>query len=221
MRSSDSSGHVPDPERARRGLQGVVDQRQEVGAHRVEIDLLTEAYAEARGDIESSAVRDERGAVQPFSAWLQAAEGVAARAVHVVLRIVGLGVRDFFALEEGVHVWTSLDREPQIVRVRVFPADLTSTPASVIAEHVEAQRAYDEAAREGRPLPADPSALAPVARKLRFDPPRAGRVTSPIEDYAMGFAETVEARGLADALAPIWLLRTSRVDLDLDARGDE
>jgi hypothetical protein len=28
----------------------------------------------------------------------------------------------------------------------------------------------------------------------------------------MGFAETVQARGIADALAPLWLLRTSRAD---------
>ncbi len=47
---------------------------------------------------------------------------------HVVLKIVGLCVRDFFALEAGVHVWTSLDREPQIARVRVIPANLGETP---------------------------------------------------------------------------------------------
>jgi len=57
-----------------------------------------------------------------------------------------------------------------------------------------------------------------VVRKIRFDLPRGGRVTSPleIEDYVMGFAETLEVRQLEDALAPIWLLRTSRVDVEVD-----
>jgi ATP-dependent Clp protease ATP-binding subunit ClpA/ATP-dependent Clp protease ATP-binding subunit ClpC len=133
---------------------------------------------------------------------------------HIVLKIVGLCVRDFFALETGVHVWASLDREPQIVRVRVLPAGPGQTPASVIAAHVEAQRHHDEAARSGRERPENPSALLPVVRKIRFDLPRHGAGTSPIEieDYVMGFAETMEARTVADALGPIWLLRTSRED---------
>jgi ATP-dependent Clp protease ATP-binding subunit ClpC len=210
------AGSLDDPERDASGL----------------VEALTWAYADARGEIEGSAVRGERGSVQSFGPWtgsldaiFAAEEGaVAERVTHVVLKIVGLCVRDFYALEEGVHVWASLDREPQIARVRVLAADLSATPASVIAAHVEAQRAYDEAAREGQPRPRDPSALAPVVRKLRFDPPRAGRGASPVEieiaDYVMGFAETVEARTVADALAPIWLLRTSRIDSASDSDGD-
>jgi ATP-dependent Clp protease ATP-binding subunit ClpA/ATP-dependent Clp protease ATP-binding subunit ClpC len=131
-----------------------------------------------------------------------------------VLKIVGLCVRDFFALETGVHVWTSLDREPQIVRVRVLPAEPGQTPESVIAVQIEAQRRYDEALRGGRERPENPSALSPVVRKVRFDPARNPGGSSPIEieDYVMGFAETIEAHSFEDALAPIWLLRTSRED---------
>ncbi len=60
-------------------------------------------------------------------------------------------------------------------------------------------------------------------RKIRFDLPRRPGGSSPleIEDYVMGFAETLEVRRLEDALAPIWLLRTSRADVDTKAGGGE
>ena len=187
------------------------------------VHLLTDAYAHARGEVESSAVRQKRGAVDSFCPGFGGLNGTFNDALddggdegirHVVLKIVGLCVRDFFALETGVHVWTSLDREPQIARVRVFAAEPGQTPASVIAGHVEAQRAYDEAARSGTERPEDPSALLPVVRKIRFDWLRNSGGSSPIEveDYVMGFAETIEARNFEDALAPIWLLRISRED---------
>jgi ATP-dependent Clp protease ATP-binding subunit ClpA/ATP-dependent Clp protease ATP-binding subunit ClpC len=203
------AGSLDDPGREAWGLGGLVES-------------LARSYAGARGELEGFAARRKRGQVVSFGpsrdeldGLLDGYQGTITEGVgHLVLKIVGLCVRDFFALETGVHVWTSLDREPQIARVRVFPAEPGATPEGVIAAHVEAQRAHDEAAREGRERPADPSALSPVVRKIRFDLPRAGRVTSPleIEDYVMGFAETVEARRVEDALAPIWLLRASRED---------
>ena len=186
------------------------------------VESLGWAYAGARGELEGFAARGKRD--QPTTSGsaenhldfvLSGEEGLVTEGIHhLVLKIVGLCVRDFFALEEGVHVWTSLDREPQIARVRVFAAEPAETPARVIAAHDEAQRLHDEAARSGGERPPDPSALSPVVRKIRFDLPRHSGASGPleIEDYVMGFAETVEARQLEDALAPIWLLRTSRVD---------
>lgn len=188
------------------------------------VESLAWAYVGARGELEGFAARQKRG--QPLSLGsredhldgvLSGEEGRVTEGIHhVVLKIVGLCVRDFFALEEGVHVWTSLDREPQIARVRVIPAEPGETPASVIAAHDEEQRLHDEAARSGGERPPDPSALSLVVRKIRFDPPRRPGGSSPleIEDYVMGFAETLEVRKLDDALAPIWLLRTSRADID-------
>ncbi len=195
------------------------------------VESLARAYAGARGELEGFASRRKRGRMLSFGPsdddldWvLDGEQGLNAEGLdHVVLKIVGLCVRDFFALEAGVHVWTSLDREPQIARVRVIPANLGDTPASVIAAHEEAQRLHDEAARSGGERPPDPSALSSVVRKIRFDLPRRPGGSSPleIEDYVMGFAETLEVRRLEDALAPIWLLRTSRVDVDVDAGGGE
>ncbi|MEP7126031.1 MAG: AAA family ATPase, partial [Byssovorax sp.] len=187
------------------------------------MQLLSWSYEGARGEIECCAVRQKRGATSSFGSRMsnidtifdhETSDGGADCVVHIVLKIVGLCVRDFFALEEGVHVWSSLDREPQIVRVRVFPAEPGETPESVIAAHTEKQRRYDDAARAGSERPENPSALLPVVRKIRFDFPRNPGPPIPIEieDYVMGFAETIGARSIADALAPIWLLRTSRED---------
>jgi len=132
----------------------------------------------------------------------------------LVLRIVGLSVLDFFALEQGSQVWSSLARGPEVVRVRVWSAGPEDTPARVIEAEEEKQRRFDEAARLGVPLPESPTALLPVVRKIRFDPPRRAGASAPldIEDYVMGYAETVVVRSIAEALLPIWLLRMSRED---------
>jgi ATP-dependent Clp protease ATP-binding subunit ClpC len=206
------AGTLDDPGLGRRWLSGLVE-------------TLTWAYADARGELEewsgrwgNRPARLNGHGKEALESLLGGFDGTQTDGVsHVVLKIVGLCVRDFFALEEGVHVWASLDREPQIARVRVFPAGPGETPESAIAAHLEKQRLYDEAARSGSERPENPSALLPVVRKIRFDFPRTPGASSPveIEDYVMGFAETIEARSVADALAPIWLLRTSRED----ARG--
>ena len=142
------------------------------------VDGLAEVYAGARGEV------DEHGA-----------------GARRVLRIVGLCVRDFFELEDGAHVWTSLGRGPEVVRVRVTPARPGEDAASLLARPVAG------------PTP-------PLVRKVRFDPPRPGGPAVPfeIEDYVMGFADTVMARSLASALAPLMLLRSSRTDPAEDAR---
>jgi len=53
-----------------------------------------------------------------------------------------------------------------------------------------------------------------VVRKVRFDPPRPSGPPVPyeIEDYVTGYAATVHARELGEALAALWLLRVSRED---------
>jgi ATP-dependent Clp protease ATP-binding subunit ClpC len=193
-------------------------QLDEVGRFEAEREGLFEwliaAYGWARGEIESwASVRRGEALVS----------GVGAPAVdatkdggtsHVVLKIVGLCVLDFFELETGSHVWTSLARGPEVVRVRVWPAPPGETPAQILERHETQQRAFDEAIREGQSAPANPSALLPVVRKIRFDPPRRTGAVAPleIEDYVMGYAETVQVVSVNEALAPLWLLRMSRED---------
>jgi ATP-dependent Clp protease ATP-binding subunit ClpA/ATP-dependent Clp protease ATP-binding subunit ClpC len=154
---------------------------------------LAGIYANTRGEVEAWACRAADGSVQS-SAGNEAEPGTGTR---YVLKIVGLCVRDFFALEDGTHVWTSLARGPEVVRVRVIPATSGATPAEVLEEAL-------------------PATLPPVVRKLRYDPPRAGGAPVPfeIEDYPMGYAETVAARRLSDALAPLWLMRASREEIE-------
>ncbi|APR77396.1 ATP-dependent Clp protease ATP-binding subunit ClpA [Minicystis rosea] len=165
------------------------------------VEWLAAIYADARGEVEAWASSGHAGDRCEGLGGSALLHPDPARGGRYVLKIVGLCVRDFFGLEDGTHVWTSLGRGPEVVRVRVYPAISGEMPADVLA----------------RP---PVRALPEVVRKLRFDPPRAGGPPVPfeIEDYVMGHADTVHARSLADALAPLWLLRASRDD---DAEGME
>jgi ATP-dependent Clp protease ATP-binding subunit ClpA/ATP-dependent Clp protease ATP-binding subunit ClpC len=57
-------------------------------------------------------------------------------------------------------------------------------------------------------------ALSPIARVLRFDPPRPGGppVRLEMEDFVLGYTGVVSARSVSEALEPLWLLRLSRED---------
>jgi ATP-dependent Clp protease ATP-binding subunit ClpC len=183
------------------------------------LEWLIEAYRFARGEVEGAAIRRAGRAEVVTSAGADALNaplggGELGLATHVVLKIVGLCVRDFFALEEGSHVWTSLERGPEVVRVRVFPAPPGAAPEDVIEAHEAQQRAFDEALREGLPLPPNPAALLPVVRKIRGSPPSLPGQLAPIdiEDYVTGYAETMRVASVEEALAPLWLLRMSRID---------
>ncbi|WP_437647781.1 AAA family ATPase [Sorangium sp. So ce362] len=187
-------------------------------------EALARAYSEAGGEVEGwagapsgRAPSEDRHA--PAIAQGRGTAGLDAMltggAELLVLSVVGLCVLDFFELETGAHVWTSLARGPEVVRVRVLPARPGLSPATAVREHLERQAAFDEAARHGRALPPNPAALLPVVRRIRFDPPgRPGRAAPiEIEDYAMGYAEAALVRSLSQALAPLWLLRMSREDV--------
>jgi ATP-dependent Clp protease ATP-binding subunit ClpA/ATP-dependent Clp protease ATP-binding subunit ClpC len=56
----------------------------------------------------------------------------------------------------------------------------------------------------------NPSRLTPIARKIRFDPPRAGLAPLELEDYRMGHGGTFHVRFATDALSALWLLRMTR-----------
>ena len=177
-------------------------------------EALACAYAGARGELEGWAGARRGGEVEAGDGGAGLEALLRGDAEVLTLGMVGLCVLDFFELEAGAHVWTSLGRGPEVVRVRVLPAPTGTMPARLVEDHLAAKAAFDDAARAGRPLPPNPSALPPVVRKIRFDPPRSGR-TAPleIEDYVMGYAETAQVGSLAQALAPLWLLRMSREDV--------
>ncbi|WP_437677372.1 AAA family ATPase [Sorangium sp. So ce131] len=189
-------------------------------------EALARAYVEAEGEVEGWAGarfgHAPDGAEPGRAGGIEQGRGTAGLdamlsggAELLVLSVVGLCVLDFFELETGAHVWTSLARGPEVVRVRVLPARPGLTPASAARDHLDRQAAFDEAARRGRALPPNPAALLPVVRRIRFDPPRPPGRPAPIEieDYVMGYAEASLVRSLSQALAPLWLLRMSREDV--------
>ncbi|WP_437968286.1 AAA family ATPase [Sorangium sp. So ce260] len=185
-------------------------------------EALARAYGEAGGEVEGwagapsgRAPSGDRRAIEQGRGTAGLDAMLSGGAELLVLSVVGLCVLDFFELETGAHVWTSLARGPEVVRVRVLPARPGLSPAAAVREHLERQAAFDEAARHGRALPPNPAALLPVVRRIRFDPPRRPGRTAPIEieDYAMGYAEAAQVRSLSQALAPLWLLRMSREDV--------
>jgi len=191
------------------------ESRRFRGAREGLLEALGRTYAEARGEVEGWAVLREGGELLRGAGTAGLEEALRGGAELLVLGIVGLCVRDFFDLEEGTHVWTSLGRGPELVRVRVLPAGPGATPAAAAEEHRARQAAHDAAMRRGGPLPPSPTALLPVVRSIRFDPPRQAGRTAPleIEDYVMGHAETAEVRSVGQALEPLWLLRMSREDV--------
>ena len=131
----------------------------------------------------------------------------------VVLEIVGLSVYDFFAEETGCHLWQSLQSAPEVVRVRVSSAPPDRTPRDVVAEHAAAVRRFQEALEAGRAeLPENPEGFLPAVRRIRFDPPARPGATAmlELEDYLVGTSSATHARGLAEPLRQLWLLRMSR-----------
>ncbi len=127
----------------------------------------------------------------------------------IVLRIQGMCVRDFAELETGTHVWQGATTAPELVRVRVLTDD-----GRPLADHVEEHRrrrdAFEKAAIAPGREAENPSRLLPIARTIRFDPPRAGLAPLALEDFAMGHGGTFHVKTIAEALGTLWLLRMTR-----------
>ncbi len=178
-------------------------------------DLLSQlvaAYARARGAVESWAMEatDGRRLAGPFGASLNTAltQGKTA----LVLKVVGLCVKDFFELETGTHLWHPLGSAPEVVRVRVLPAPPGHTPSDVLDALRAGRVAADRAVSAGELPPRDHVGMLPVVRAIRFDPPRRNGQLCPLEleDYVMATVRSLPARTLADPLPGLWLVRLSR-----------
>jgi len=136
---------------------------------------------------------------------------VARRPQLVVLHLAGLCIRDFFAEETGCHVWKSVSHGTEVVRVQVAPCarrDLNE----VVAEHRHAVAGFAAALDEGGPLPANPESLLPVVRELHYTPGEHAeqRAELMVDDYQLGYSETVRVRTMAEVLPRLWTLRMSR-----------
>lgn len=132
------------------------------------------------------------------------------RPVHVVLELIGLGVRSDLEGEVGCHLWSSLLSGSSIVRVKLHEG---SSPRELIASHLDRARAFERALDRTEDLPDDPAHLMPAVRRIRFDPPeRPGEsALLELEDYATGQVRIQNVRRVAEALEPLVWLRTSRL----------
>jgi ATP-dependent Clp protease ATP-binding subunit ClpC len=128
---------------------------------------------------------------------------------QVVLRLVGLCVRDLFEDEDGCHVAESLTLGRELVRVRVLSVDTALSPRKIIEAHLKMRREFERALEDGiSPLPQSPDALRPAVRVIRFaedTPP-----TVEVEDYRLNYSAKVRVRSLGEILEKLWLLRMSR-----------
>jgi len=174
---------------------------------------LCAAYSDARGEIESFAAHLSGGA-RVFGGPRQLRDFLDSplEPVHVVLKLVGPGVRPFFEGEGGMHVWQSSGRLPEIVKVRIHGANAPE-PSTLLELHGAKLQAFHKARQEGvRPLPEDPEAAAPVVRAYRFEPPtRPGEVSVlELDDYLLTYSGSHRVRSPAEALPTLWRLRMSQ-----------
>ncbi|MCZ7682676.1 MAG: hypothetical protein M5U28_29320 [Sandaracinaceae bacterium] len=180
-------------------------------------EWLARLYAGMRGEVVSAAARDADGQLTSASEPVDLDALLASRPLHLVLEVMGVGVRTFFAGEEGCHLWSSLLSGSEVVRVRAIEPAEDATPASAIADHLRAARDFQAAlARGDWPLPSDPAGLLPAVRRVRFDPPARPGETAllEIEDLVTSEVRAHQVARVADGLRPLVWLRASRIRVD-------
>jgi ATP-dependent Clp protease ATP-binding subunit ClpC len=167
---------------------------------------MIQAYAERRDELDEFAVHGNERTVLG-NTLRDLSNAVTPETQRVVMKMVGPCVLDFFELENGTHIWYPLADHPQMLRIQVTKADPGRSSLSFMEERLKLHQSY--MADPGLP---NPDALLPIARTIRFDPPDelASPVPLELEDYPMSFANMFHARGLQEALSPLWLLRLSR-----------
>jgi hypothetical protein len=169
----------------------------------------------ARGELLEGAAACRDGAHRRFEDEAELKALVRAYGVdRVALKISALGALDFFCDEHGCHIWSSLIRGAEVVRVGVRAALPEESAMSRLAQQEQELSLLEEALERGdRELPLDPFSLLPVVRRLRFELPiRPGeRSLFEIEDYTLGAVELVELKKLPELLHHLLLIRASRV----------
>jgi ATP-dependent Clp protease ATP-binding subunit ClpA/ATP-dependent Clp protease ATP-binding subunit ClpC len=131
----------------------------------------------------------------------------------LVAQVVGPCIADLFEEETGTHLLEGHAIAPELLRVRVLGG---GSPRGAAEEFQRMRQAFDRSTGD---VPR-PDALLPIVRRVRREerePPRPGQKTPiklSVEDYKLGWADTIVARDLEAALSPVFLLRLSRLDLE-------
>jgi ATP-dependent Clp protease ATP-binding subunit ClpA/ATP-dependent Clp protease ATP-binding subunit ClpC len=174
---------------------------------------LCEAYADARGELESFAARLPGGTVASGGAReLRDLLSSPTEPLHIALKLVGPGIRPFFEGEAGLHVWQSSGRLPEIVKVRAHP-EPSPEPLELITQHETKLQAFHQARQQGlTPLPDNPEAAAPVVRAYRFEPPSRPDAVSAMEldDYLLTYSGSHRVRSPAETLPALWRVRMTQ-----------
>ena len=178
-------------------------------------EWLAEAYADARGTLETFAARLADGRIVEGGGKKELEAVLAGGPAQLAMRIVGRSVLDFFELETGSHIRHALSTQPEIVRVRVLSGAGAVAPRRLIDEHVAAKKRFEEETAAGMAAPelgANPERLLPAVRTILFEPPRraGGLALLELEDFAMGTPLALPVRKVSEALTNLWLLRMSR-----------
>lgn len=180
------------------------------------LQVLLESYLTGLPEgaaVERFAVRGEDGEVLDGAGPMDAGEPLLRGAEHAVLEVHGLFLRALLQDEQGSHVVRSLARGTELVRVRVWSSREGSPPRRVIEEHEERRRLFERALESGATaLPPNPEELMPAVRVLQLEPAERGEATPWIvaEDYVLGHATRVRARGLGTVLSRLRRLVKSR-----------
>jgi len=209
-------------------LERALDKVTAAGQHAVFVELLPfgsgraflkemmHAYATTRASFDGIAWLTH-AEVQSGSGKQALTDAIAASPDFVVMKLVGLCIKDFLELETGTHIWTPSVKEPELLRVRVTPASATDTVtcAEMVKDFNAAREAADAASVSGAEASAErPDRLLPVVRSIKFDPPpprRAGTLLE-MEDYVLGIPYSAHVTRISEVFAKLWLLRTSRVE---------
>jgi ATP-dependent Clp protease ATP-binding subunit ClpA/ATP-dependent Clp protease ATP-binding subunit ClpC len=165
------------------------------GPRRQLFGWMARAYAHGRGELDLFAALTKEGVLEGTGREALAA-ALTQGPERLVLKLVGLCMRDYLELETGTHVWQPYAREPELLRVSVTPAD--RSPRALLEAHAAA--------------PDGDEVWLPVVRRIAFDPPLDGRPATLLEvdDHIMGTSHAAYARDVADVLGQLWLLRVSR-----------
>ena len=184
------------------------------------LETLCCVYADARGELEDLAGVDADGQLRQGDPARGLGALLVDRPEHVVMKVSGFEVYDFFAGEEGCQTWRSSTHGSELVRTRVSPAEPGVLAIDRLRAHVEQRARFQQALEQtpeghttGVPLeiPENPERLLPAVRRFVFDPPAEGAsALATVEDYRLAYSCEARVKTLHEVFRDLWLLRMSR-----------
>ena len=133
----------------------------------------------------------------------------------LVLKLVGLSIREYYRGETGCHLWRSTAHGTDLLRVELLG---NANPGQSAADALAAQQAtagafVDALERGDGPLPENPEGLIPTVREIDYAPSTTGpgpQHRLSVDDFQLGFSGTLALGGVEQALRWLWTLRMSR-----------